>query len=340
MGRRSDGGMMSSWLGMAPTVVGAFTASLVECVEALTVVLAVGIVRGWRSALLGAFAALISLLVLVAVLGQSLARVQLALLQLLVGTLLLLFGLRWLRKAILRAAGLLALHDELATFAKETAVIKNVGTPISAWDRAGAATAFKIVMLEGIEVVFIVIALGAGEGRLLPAVLGATAALVVVIALGIALHRPLGRIPENTLKFAVGVLLAAFGTFWVSEGLHLRWPYADWSLLGLAAAYLVVAQILVLLCRSRATPARRPKKSEPLKLGLVNRILKEIVGLFVDDGALAAGIVVWVAVVGFLVGSLPVPMTALDVVFFFGLVALVTFSVFRGRHNSMYHEIS
>ena len=339
-GRRSDGGMMSSWLGMAPTVVGAFTASLVECVEALTVVLAVGIVRGWRSALLGACAALISLLVLVAVLGQSLARVQLAVLQLLVGTLLLLFGLRWLRKAILRAAGLLALHDELATFAKETAVIKNVGTPISAWDRAGAATAFKIVMLEGIEVVFIVIALGAGEGRLLPAVLGATAALVVVIALGIALHRPLGRIPENTLKFAVGVLLAAFGTFWVSEGLHLRWPYADWSLLGLAAAYLVVAQILVLLCRSRATPARRPKKSEPLKLGLVNRILKEIVGLFVDDGALAAGIVVWVAVVGFLVGSLPVPMTALDVVFFFGLVALVTFSVFRGRHNSMYHEIS
>jgi Ca2+/H+ antiporter, TMEM165/GDT1 family len=332
--------MMTSWLGMAPTVLGAFTASLVECVEALTVVLAVGIVRGWRSALLGATAALISLLVLVAILGQSLARVQLAMLQLLVGTLLLLFGLRWLRKAILRAAGLLALHDELKTFADETAVIQNIGTPISAWDRAGVTTAFKIVMLEGIEVVFIVIALGAGEGRLLPAVFGAAAALLVVIASGIALHRPLGRIPENTLKFAVGVLLAAFGTFWVSEGLHLQWPHGDWSLVGLVGAYLVVAQILVLLCRS-AIPASLPKKSKSLRqVGAINRILKQIVGLFVDDGALAVGIVIWVAVVGFLVGSLPIPVTALDVVFFFGLVALVAFSVFRARHNSMYHEIT
>jgi uncharacterized membrane protein len=332
--------MISSWLGMAPTVLGAFTASLVECVEALTVVLAVGIVRGWRSALLGATAALISLLVLVAILGQSLARVQLAVLQLLLGTLLLLFGLRWLRKAILRAAGLLARHDEAQTFAKQTAAIKNIGTPISTWDSAGVATAFKIVMLEGIEVVFIVIALGAGEGRLLPAVLGATAALVVVSALGVALHRPLGRIPENTLKFAVGVLLAAFGTFWVSEGLHLQWPYADWSVLGLVAAYLVVAQSLVWLCRSRAIPATRADKSKPLKHGAIKRMLKQIVGLFVDDGALAAGIVIWVAVVGLLVGRLPVPMTALDVVFFLGLAALVVFSVFRARRNSMYHEIS
>src|SRR5579862_2542423 len=136
--------MNTSWLAMVPTVLGAFTASLVECVEALTVVLAVGIVRGWRSALLGAFAALISLLVLVAVLGQSLARVPLAMLQLLVGTLLLLFGLRWLRKAILRAAGVLARHDELQTFAKQTSVIKNLGTPLSAWDGVGVTTAFKI----------------------------------------------------------------------------------------------------------------------------------------------------------------------------------------------------
>jgi uncharacterized membrane protein len=324
---------------MAPTVLGAFTASLVECVEALTVVLAVGIVRGWRSALLGATAALVALLVLVGILGQSLARVQLAVLQLLVGTLLLLFGLRWLRKAILRAAGLLAVHDELETFAKETAVIKNLATPIAAWDRAGATTAFKIVMLEGIEVVFIVIALGAGGGRLLPAVAGAAAALLVVIALGIALHRPLGRIPENSLKFAVGVLLAAFGTFWVSEGLHLQWPDGDWSVLGLIAAYLVSAQILVWLCRSRSIPASRQKKTKQLKPhGAINRILKELVGLFVDDGPLAAGIVAWVAVVGVLTGSLRVPMKTLDAVFFFGLVALVAFSVFRARHDSMYHE--
>jgi Ca2+/H+ antiporter, TMEM165/GDT1 family len=326
---------------MAPTALGAFTASLVECVEALTVVLAVGIVRGWRSALLGAFAALISLLVLVAILGQSLARVPLAMLQLLVGTLLLLFGLRWLRKAILRAAGVLPRHDELATFAKQTAVIQNLGTSVSAWDGVGVTTAFKIVMLEGIEVVFIVIALGAGGGRLLPAVFGAAAALVVVIALGIALHRPLGRIPENTLKLAVGVLLAAFGTFWVCEGLHLQWPYGDWSVLGLVGAYLGVAQLLVWGCRSRSVPAPRPERSKPAKQhGVIQRVVKEIVGLFVDDGALAAGIVIWVAVVGFFVGRLPVSTTALDVVFFFGLVALVACSVYRARHNSMYHPVT
>jgi uncharacterized membrane protein len=325
---------------MAPTVVGAFAACLVECVEALTVVLAVGIVRGWRSALLGATAALVALLGLVAILGQSLARVPLAMLQLLVGTLLLLFGLRWLRKAILRAAGWLALHDELQTFAKETAAIKNFGAAVSAWDGVGVAAAFKIVMLEGIEVVFIVIALGAGGGRLLPAVIGATAALGVVIALGIALHRPLARIPENTLKFAVGVLLAAFGTFWVCEGLHLQWPYGDWSVLGLVGAYLVVAQILVVLCRSRSVPARRTDKSKPAtQHRVIEQILKEIVGLFVDDGALAAGIVMWVALVGFLVGSVPLPRAALDVVFFFGLVALMAFSVFRARGDSMYHQI-
>jgi Ca2+/H+ antiporter, TMEM165/GDT1 family len=310
-------------------------ASLVECVEALTVVLAVGIVRGWRSALGGAAAALLVLLTLVAVFGPSLARISLALLQLLIGTLLLLFGLRWLRKAILRAAGRLALHDELASFAKQTASLKEFALPVSRWDGGAVATSFKIVMLEGIEVVFIVIALGVGAGRLLPAVLGAAAALVSVIALGIALHRPLGRIPENTLKFGVGILLAAFGTFWVGEGMHLAWPYADWSLLGLIGAYLAVAQALVLLCRSRPIRAAQHDKRTPAQRGAIARVLKEIIGLFVDDGAMALGIVVWVALMGVAVATLPLPAAAPAaapaMLFFVGLCGLLAYGVFRAR---------
>lgn len=322
--------MITSWMSTAPTLVGAFAASLVEFVEALTVVLAVGSTRGWRSALLGASTALMLLFVLVAIFGPSLARVSLALLQLLVGTLLLLFGLRWLRKAILRSGGLLARHDEVATFVRETAVLHTIDAPVSTWDRAGVATAFNIVMLEGIEVVFIVIALGTGGGRLLAAVVGAAAALLAVIALGVALHRPLGRVPENALKFGVGALLAAFGTFWASEGLRIQWPHDEWSLLGLLGGYLVVAQLLVLLCRSRSVRQNRIKKTDPAKRsGAISRALKEVVGLFVDDGVLAAGIVIWVALMGFLVGATPLPMIALDALIFVGLCALVTYSVSR-----------
>jgi uncharacterized membrane protein len=219
--------MGTGWAHMGTSIIASFLASLVECVEALTVVLAVGSVRGWRSALTGTATAIAVLLIIIAALGTALAHIPLPIVQLVVGTLLLLFGLRWLRKAILRSAGQIPLHDEQA--------------------------AFNITMLEGTEVVFIVIAIGAGRtGMLLPASLGAVAALLVVIALGLILHRPLARIPENTLKFIVGVLLSAFGTFWVGEGLHLEWPGADWSIPALIAAYLVLALAIVPLCRSRS----------------------------------------------------------------------------------------
>jgi hypothetical protein len=184
-------------------------------------------------------------------------------------------------------------------------------------------------MLEGIEVVFIVIALGAGAGRLLPALLGAAAALVTVIALGIALHRPLGRIPENTLKFGVGILLAAFGTFWVGEGMHLAWPYADWSLLGLIGAYLGVAQALVLLCRSRPLRAAPRHIRTPTQRGAVVRAVKEIIGLFVDDSAMALGIVAWVALMGVIAGSAALPAPALAVLFLAGLCTLLAYGVLR-----------
>lgn len=241
------------WAHTGTSIVASFLASLVECVEALTVILAVGSVRGWRSALIGAATAIATLLIIVAALGTALTRVPLPIIQLVVGTLLLLFGLRWLRKAILRSAGLIPLHDEQAAFAKNTEAMRSLGTGHHTWDKIAFAASFNITMLEGTEVVFIVIAIGAGStGMLLPASLGAVAALLVVIALGLILHHPLARVPENTLKFTVGVLLSAFGTFWVGEGMHLAWPAADWSILALIAAYLTIALVMVPICRRQS----------------------------------------------------------------------------------------
>jgi uncharacterized membrane protein len=240
-----------AWTHAAPSVLAAFLASLVEFVEALTVILAVGSVRGWRGALSGAAVALAVLLALVAVLGTALSRIPLDVIQLVVGALLLLFGLRWLRKAILRSAGIIPLHDETAAFAKETESMRKIAGG-GGWDRVAFGAAFQITMLEGTEVVFIVIAIGAGGiGLLVPASLGALAALLVVIVLGLVIHRPLARVPENTLKFVVGVLLSAFGSFWVGEGMGVEWPGADWSILGLIFGFLAIAWLSVSLCRSQ-----------------------------------------------------------------------------------------
>ncbi len=256
--------MLIDWPHFGPTVAAAFLASLVECVEALTVILAVGAVRGWRAALLGAGVAVLVLFALIAAIGPALTRVPLDLLQLAVGTLLLLFGMRWLRKAVLRGAGVLSLHDEAAIFTQQERSLRAIDPHRAGLDTVAFATSFKITLLEGTEVVFIVIALGAGgAGLLLPAALGAFAALLVVAALGVALHRPLARVPENTLKFVVGVLLSAFGTFWVGEGLGLPWPGNDGSLLGLIGAFLAVALLAVPLCRRRAGIAARARSAAP-----------------------------------------------------------------------------
>jgi uncharacterized membrane protein len=239
-----------TWSHAGPSALAGFLAALVEFVEALTVILAVGSVRGWRDALAGAGAALAVLLGLVLVLGSALTRIPLDAIQLVVGALLLLFGLRWLRKAILRAAGIIPLHDEAAAFEKETAAMRKLGDGGGGLDRVAFGAAFQITMLEGVEVVFIVIAIGAGgTGLLLPTSLGALAALLLVVILGIAVHKPLANVPENALKFVVGVLLSAFGTFWIGEGIGLDWPGADWSILGLIAGFLLVAWLSVPLCR-------------------------------------------------------------------------------------------
>lgn len=239
------------WAHAGPSVAAAFLASLVEFVEALTVILAVGSVRGWRGALSGGAVALALLSALIAVLGTALTQIPLGVVQLVVGVLLLLFGLRWLRKAILRSAGVIPLHDETAAFAKQTEAIRRLGQK-SGWDRVAFLASFQITMLEGTEVVFIVIAIGAGgSGLLVPATVGALAALIVVILLGIVIHRPLAKVPENFLKFVVGILLSAFGTFWIGEGIGLAWPGADWSILGLILGFLLCATLAVSSCRNR-----------------------------------------------------------------------------------------
>jgi len=240
------------WAHAGTTMLAGFLASLVEFVEALTVVLAVGAVRGWRGALGGTFLALLVLLLIVLALGPALTRIPLDIVQLGVGALLLLFGMRWLRKAILRAAGVIPLHDEESLYTAEVAMLSRFGRVTQGFDRVAVATAFKITMVEGIEVVFIVIALGAaGGGLLVPASLGALAALLVVVGLGLVLHKPVSMIPENTLKFTVGVLLSAFGTFWIGEGAGLEWPGSDWSLLGLGMGFLAASLGIVSMCSAR-----------------------------------------------------------------------------------------
>jgi Ca2+/H+ antiporter, TMEM165/GDT1 family len=233
-----------------PAMLAAFLASLVEAVEALTIVLAVATVRGWRPAGLGAFTGLVVLALIVVALGPLLDRVPLHLLQLVIGVLLLLFGMRWLRKAILRSAGIIPLHDEAGAFATETAELREQAHRQEArLDWLAGLASFKAVLLEGLEVVFIVIALSAGRGMLLPASAGALAACLLVACIGFIVHRPLARVPENTLKFAVGVMLSAFGVFWTGEGLDVDWPGADLSIVVFAALFLAVSSAAVVMVR-------------------------------------------------------------------------------------------
>jgi len=244
---------MDSWATAGPAITAAFLGSMVEVVEAFTIVLAVGTVRGWRPAFVGTGAGLAVLVLLVLILGPVLDQIPLRALQLVVGTLLLLFGLRWLRKAILRAAGIIALHDEATAFAQETAHLSDADRRKDAHlDWIAGLTAFKAVVLEGVEVVFIVVAVGAGRDLLWPASLGALAACVLVLVIGLIVHRPLARVPENTLKFGVGIMLSAFGVFWTGEGLGVEWPGHDAAILVFAAIFLAVGVFGVSLARRNA----------------------------------------------------------------------------------------
>lgn len=231
-----------------------FLACLVEAVEALTIVLAAGTSRGWRSAISGVVAGLVVLAAVVAVLGPAVAAIPLDVLRLVVGGLLLVFGLQWLRKAILRASGLKALHDEDAIFQDELRAARDAPTQRRAMVRDWYAftLSFKGVVLEGLEVAFIALTFGGNQGDIPLAALAAVVAVVVVAAAGIAVRAPLARVPENTMKFAVGIMLTSFGIFWGAEGAGAVWPGVDAALLVIVPAVALFSLGLAAALRRRA----------------------------------------------------------------------------------------
>jgi uncharacterized membrane protein len=222
-----------------------FVACAVEGVEAVTIVLAAGITRGWRSAWSGVGAALVVLAGVVALLGPALTALPINVLRLVVGGLLLVFGLQWLRKAIMRAGGFKALHDEDAIFAAETAALRAAGAERPGIDPFGFTVSFKGVLLEGLEVAFIVVTFGSNQHNIGLAVIASLAAVLVVIAAGVAAHAPLSRVPENTLKYAVGVMLTSFGIFWGTEGAGASWPGNDAAIPAIIAVVLAASVALV-----------------------------------------------------------------------------------------------
>ncbi len=249
----------------AALVITVFVACAVEAVEALTIVLAAGTTRQWRSTFQGTGAALVVLAAIIAALGPALNQVPLTGLRLAVGALLLVFGLQWLRKAVLRASGYKALHDEAAAFDRETAAARDAAARsrgiVSDW--YAFTLAFKGVLLEGLEVAFIVVAFGENQHDIGGAVIGAAAAVVLVSAAGVLVRAPLARVPENTLKFAVGVMLTSFGTFWSAEGSGVRWPGSDAALLVLIPAIAVLAVGYVALLRRSGRAPTRPVTTTP-----------------------------------------------------------------------------
>ncbi|HZE30650.1 MAG TPA: hypothetical protein VE198_04340 [Actinoallomurus sp.] len=248
-------------------VLAVFLACAVEAVEALTVVLATGLVRGWPSALAGVGSALAVLAGIVVIFGPAIGRIPIDALRLVIGTLLLVFGLQWLRKAILRASGHKPLHDETAIYERQVSAARTAGRSGRAFvtDWYAFTLAFKAVLLEGLEVAFIVVTFGANQGHVALACLGAALAIILVAVVGVLLREPLARVPENTMKFAVGILLTSFGTFWAGEGAGADWPGADRALLVLIPGFLLVSLLFVTLLRRRpprAAPDPEPKPAE------------------------------------------------------------------------------
>ena len=242
-------------------IASTFLASTVEMVEAMTIVLAVGVSRQWRSTLVGVAAALAALAAVVGALGPALTLMPIDALRVVVGTLLLIFGLQWLRKAILRASGHLPLRDEAAIYQRTLAVSRPGGTVAASLDWYAFILAFKGVFLEGLEVIFIVLTFGAnaaadGSGSIQLAAVGAGLAVVLVGLAGALIHRPLSNVPENTMKFVVGALLTTFGIFWAGEGVGVAWPGEDAAIVAILAFMLVCALANVQVLRPGLDPRR------------------------------------------------------------------------------------
>ena len=235
-------------------VIAAFLAASVEFVEAFTLVLAAGVTTNWRSSIAGALAAVLTLAIIVATLGVAIVTlVPLDVLRFVIGVLLLLFGLKWLKNAILRYSGLKLVHDEEAIYAANVAQMRARGINVEKrFDPFGVLLSYKSVLLEGLEVAFIVISFGGGGASgIAAASIGAAAAGVLVILVGVLVRAPMQRIPENTLKYIVGIMLTTFGTFWSGESFGINWPFSDLFLLILVALYLVVSALLVIAIKQR-----------------------------------------------------------------------------------------
>ncbi len=255
--------MSGAEVGLALSV---FAACAVEAVEALTIVLAVGVTRSWRSSLIGVGGAVAVLAVLTAALGPALTSLPINTLRIVVGGLLLVFGLQWLRKAILRASGFKKLHDEDAIYTEELTAAREAGAVGPGFDPYSFTVSFKGVLLEGLEVIFIVLTFGANQSDIGLAAIAAGAAVLAVLTAGVAVHAPLSRVPENTLKFGVGVMLTSFGMFWGAEGAGAHWPGGDASLLAVIPGTLVFALGLVALLKRRApVPGGRAARAPAAK---------------------------------------------------------------------------
>jgi uncharacterized membrane protein len=248
---------------IAPSIVPSFCASVVEFVEALTIVLAIGVTINWKSSLLGASAAILTLVALVAIFGTTVViYIPIGALRLVVGIILTLFGMQWLKKALLRYSGLKAMHDEAAIYEEKIREFKTRGDlDPGKFNGFGFLTSFKSVLLEGLEVAFIIITFGATAANIASgiweAALGALLAFLVVVILGLAIRTPLTRIPENTLKFVVGIMLLTFGTFWTGEGMGIAWPVSDLFLFVLAAIYLVLSAAAVWWLKNRGIKQKK-----------------------------------------------------------------------------------
>jgi Ca2+/H+ antiporter, TMEM165/GDT1 family len=247
-------------------LVATFVACFVEAVEATTIVMAMGFTRSWRSAMAGVGVALVALAIVTAAFGYALTQwLPESALQLAIGALLLIFGLQWLRKAILRASGRKAIHDEAKIFKEQEAAAKAAGSRSGSFDMFSFMVSLKGTFLEGMEVVFIVITFGLNAHDVPVAVLGAVAAVVVVLIVAVTARRPLSMIPENAMKYGVGLLLASFGTFWAIEGLgvfragrkSVEWAGSDLSILGLLVAWFVLTRVFIALLR-------RPESAQPV----------------------------------------------------------------------------
>jgi uncharacterized membrane protein len=249
-------------LNALPLILTVFVACAVEAVEALTIVLAAGITREWKSTFQGMAVALVALAVITAAIGPAVSHLPLTPLRLVVGALLAIFGLQWLRKAVLRATGYKALHDEASAYLREVTAAKEAAVEsrrgVNDW--YAFTLSFKGVLLEGLEVVFIVVTFGTNQKNVGAAVIGAAAAIIVITITGIVVRAPLTKVPENWMKFAVGVMLTSFGTFWGAEGAGVAWPGNDAALLVLVPVVALFAAACVLWLRSRKTAAAAPAK--------------------------------------------------------------------------------